>query len=101
MGSKTPKRMDIESKLQPLCTLISSNLQNNANGVSRHEFNNKLHEWILLPANPHIAMPSNIKTKTTVASSFMSLTPSSTQSFPSNNTMLIQSHSLNTDNGFV
>merc|ERR1712232_499623 len=83
--------MDIESKLQPLCNIISSKVQNNANGVSRHEFNNKLHEWILLPP----PIPNKIKTSS-VAASFMSLTPTPSidENVSNNNTILIQSHSL-------
>ena len=85
---KPPKRNQIESKLQPLCNVISQKVEDMANGVSQYEFNNNLHEWILLPP-------------TSSPKSFISLlTPSSDENVSSNiqlpsKTILIQSHSLN------
>merc|ERR1712228_961925 len=95
-----PKRNDIEPKLQPLCNIISQNVQSDVYGLSQYEFNHKLHEWLLLP--PQHKAHSSIKSKST-PKAFMTLTPSSDENVSNNTfypkTILIQSHSLNMNTG--
>eukprot|EP01084_Bolivina_argentea_P021918 40731_1 len=42
-----PCKNDIEPKLKPLNLIIIKHLSNNKNGMTKEEFNSKLHTWIL------------------------------------------------------